>query len=437
MLFPESIEVAAGLVFIYLTMSMFATIANEAMEGLFKNRARNLEQGLMEILCDPLPPRKDGGRSDYLLHRYDMLKAFYDHTLITSLYRGHYIVPHKRKFWAAGQLPSYLPSGHFAVVLLDLVAAQGGQDSTGDLRLDTIMAGTRKIRNVRVAQMVQFAVNNSDGDVDKARQFLELWFNATMERAAGWYKRRTQKFTFFVALAACITLNVNTVVIADYLFLYPNVRKLELAQIETASASAPATSVEEDVGKLKTLNDIGLPLGWNRLTIATMQHLFNYSVSPAQDIRSSGTVKPAGFSGNVSAWPGVVAKWSSYLAGQAGEIYHGKADLADNFLVKLADMLTLFLGWVMTALAITLGAPFWFDVLGKLMVLRSTVKPKDDEPGPVSNGPTTLKSDSGAMPRLGSSGSYRYAAVAALPAPASDDQDMKMAIDPLLVPRED
>jgi hypothetical protein len=39
------------------------------------------------------------------------------------------------------------------------------------------------------------------------------------------------------------------------------------------------------------------------------------------------------------------------------------------------DTLRHIPGWLITALAATLGAPFWFDVLNRLMVLRSTVKP--------------------------------------------------------------
>jgi hypothetical protein len=38
------------------------------------------------------------------------------------------------------------------------------------------------------------------------------------------------------------------------------------------------------------------------------------------------------------------------------------------------------LGWLLTAAAISLGAPFWFDVLGKFMVVRSTVKPHEKSP---------------------------------------------------------
>jgi len=34
-------------------------------------------------------------------------------------------------------------------------------------------------------------------------------------------------------------------------------------------------------------------------------------------------------------------------------------------------------GWLVSALAISLGAPFWFDVLNRFVVLRSTVKPNE------------------------------------------------------------
>ena len=34
-------------------------------------------------------------------------------------------------------------------------------------------------------------------------------------------------------------------------------------------------------------------------------------------------------------------------------------------------------GWLITALAVSLGAPFWFDMLNKIMIVRSTVKPSE------------------------------------------------------------
>ncbi len=34
-------------------------------------------------------------------------------------------------------------------------------------------------------------------------------------------------------------------------------------------------------------------------------------------------------------------------------------------------------GWMLTAIAVSLGAPFWFDLLNKFMIVRSTVKPQE------------------------------------------------------------
>jgi hypothetical protein len=44
------------------------------------------------------------------------------------------------------------------------------------------------------------------------------------------------------------------------------------------------------------------------------------------------------------------------------------------------------LGWLVTALALSLGAPFWFDMLNKFMVVRSTIKPKEKSPDEPSKG---------------------------------------------------
>ena len=45
-----------------------------------------------------------------------------------------------------------------------------------------------------------------------------------------------------------------------------------------------------------------------------------------------------------------------------------------------------WLGWLLTALAISLGAPFWFDLLNKFIVIRSAVKPHEKSPEEESKG---------------------------------------------------
>ncbi len=44
-------------------------------------------------------------------------------------------------------------------------------------------------------------------------------------------------------------------------------------------------------------------------------------------------------------------------------------------------------GWAITAFAVSLGAPFWFDILNKFMVVRSTVKPAEKSPPEASKDP--------------------------------------------------
>jgi hypothetical protein len=46
-------------------------------------------------------------------------------------------------------------------------------------------------------------------------------------------------------------------------------------------------------------------------------------------------------------------------------------------------------GWLLTAMALSLGAPFWFDTLSRIMVIRSTVKPRGKSGDDASGDPST------------------------------------------------
>jgi len=41
-----------------------------------------------------------------------------------------------------------------------------------------------------------------------------------------------------------------------------------------------------------------------------------------------------------------------------------------------------WLGWVLTAIAVSLGAPFWFDMLDKFITIRSSVAGPENQPAP-------------------------------------------------------
>ena len=40
---------------------------------------------------------------------------------------------------------------------------------------------------------ILWALDNSDGDIVKARKQREAWYDSTMDRVSGWYKRQTHR----------------------------------------------------------------------------------------------------------------------------------------------------------------------------------------------------------------------------------------------------
>src|SRR5580692_7422161 len=99
------LEVAIGLVFIYLLLSLVCSAAKEGLEAFMKKRAIDLERGIRELLDDP-----EGTR---------LVKKLYEHPLIDGLFRGNFDSEKGGRFWS--RLPSYIPAPNFAVALIDVV----------------------------------------------------------------------------------------------------------------------------------------------------------------------------------------------------------------------------------------------------------------------------------------------------------------------------
>jgi hypothetical protein len=99
------LEVAIGITFIYLLLSLICTALNEGMASLFDKRGKNLLEGIKNLLNDP----KFTG----------LAQQVYNHGLIggISQYASN---PGKRT-----RLPSYMSPTSFSLALLDILAARG------------------------------------------------------------------------------------------------------------------------------------------------------------------------------------------------------------------------------------------------------------------------------------------------------------------------
>lgn len=284
----QVLEVVIGLTLIYLALSVGCSAVKEVIAALFALRAKTLEKAIRNML--------QNGSSDYT-------KRLFDHPLIAGT------AP-------PGQKPSYISSRLFAAALFDVVAPpNSGQPRT----TQSLRAGVSQIPDVKLRTLLLNSIDTAGGDIEKSRQKVEAWFDDTMQRVSGWYKRLAQQIIFGVGLALCLLINADTVMILKELWGDQAMRSAAVAQAaKRVQAGDPADSQGQALKQAMT--DVRAfqtpPIGWSRAK------------------------------GDVRAIP---------------------SELGEGALKALGILLSSF--------AIMMGAPFWFDMLNNLINLRSSGNP--------------------------------------------------------------
>lgn len=317
----DFIDVGIGTALLFLFMSLIATALRELIENWMKSRSRDLERGIKELLQED----KNTGATATL----------YNHPLISSLYKGTYGEKD-------GDLPSYIPRQNFSAAILDIIAKAsetGAPLSFG--RLTQALANTPTPNAVE--RVVLTTLSSAKSDLDAVRTALEDWYDGTMDRVSGWYTRRTGKILFALGLLAAILLNVDAITVVERLTRDKTLRAAMVAQAEKVIPANPtqpeAGTAAGSFAKLTSdFQQIGFPIGW---------------------VSHDGALRP----GPQLCRPALPSK---------AEDLPGTTCDATGL-----NIVPIFFGWVITALAIMLGAPFWFDVLNKFMIIRSTIKPKE------------------------------------------------------------
>ncbi len=333
----DVLEVAIGLIFVYLLLSVICSAVNETIEAWLKKRGADLERGIRELLHEP--------------EGTGYVQKLYNHPLVYGLFKGDYMPRLIKKgcYPSSSNLPSYIPSGNFALALMDVVLPATSDTLSGAARATTppppasaavsaatptaapASPGTPAAPLKPFRDAIAKIENNSDlrkalltlvdaagDDVSKARQNIEAWYNSTMDRVAGWYKRRVQVIILCLGFFVAVIVNVDTITIGKSLSHSQALRSSLVGVVQEYAKNQPQKPYDDPrvTAKLDEIRKLGLPIGWNRdeLDGLTIWHL----------------------------------------------------------IIKV-------IGWSLTAIAISLGAPFWFDLLNKFMVARSTIKPAEKE----------------------------------------------------------
>jgi hypothetical protein len=222
----------------------------------------------------------------------------------------------KYKKWK--RKPSYLSPDLFALAFLDVVSRQEGisGDSAKPVESVTQLAQSDRVNSNLGVQLESIVAEASTSPV-RLRMGIEKWFDDSMQRVSGWYTRVARWITLFIAIALTLGLNASALRIADRLSEQPAVRAAVVAEAEKeVESSTKDEAAKNTEGAYSRLAALGLPILW----------------------------------------------------------------AAENAPNEKEEWVEAIAGWLITILAISLGAPFWFDALNKLSNLRAAGK-KPEEPG--------------------------------------------------------
>jgi hypothetical protein len=399
------LEVAIGLIFVWFLLSMLVSTVQEAISNVFQWRGKGLEAAVRGLLDDPGIQKK---------LQIPLGDKFYDHPLIRSLSID--ISKHR---------PSYIPTGQFAEVVLDLIVQAGTDESPlkkaadrAEKRIDDleekISQAARKefdalieavqataeaksfneaaIKSIdeqsqalvekfpqlepavlelksaltfpplvtqlgagiealaesspQLKQTMDILVNraiqntrDADQALAKARQNIENWFDNSMQRLSGTYKRRVQMVAFTIGILVALILDVDSLSIAKTLWFDQSVRSMIVSQAQTATQTGPQGTGQQGVGQIiDQLDALQIPIGWT--------------------VINQGE-----------------AVCTSYLGFRATRcVYPGGLTDTANKLFKPSAALSL-LGILITGIAAAQGAPFWFDILSKLVNMKASTVP--------------------------------------------------------------
>ena len=190
-----------------------------------------------------------------------------------------------------------------------------------------------------LAQQVRRKTESVQNDLVDFQAEVEAWYNRCQDRAAGVYRRNARGISMLIGVFLAIASNADTFHIIHSLSSDDVLRGAIVSAAErTVADNAPPAGQPLDTESLRrqvdpALNELGLPIGWT------------------------------GDRWQKQLYP------TPYCAPTVPESEPCKRP---SFALWLWIRFRIVLGWFVTGIAISMGAPFWFDLLGKVVNIRNS-----------------------------------------------------------------
>lgn len=363
MLNSSILDIVIGLIFIYLLYSLLATIIQEIIASQFAFRAKILERAVFRMLEDEnkfaskfrsvwylFKKTGNGGAKNSITYEY------YKHPLILFLGESD----------CRGK-PAYINKETFSKVIVDLL--RGKDVAPGDdiklLIQKSLDSQSTNWGNSRISDQTLSYLKSiwadANGDVGKFKHHLESWFEETMDRASTWYKKHIQFVLFFIGLAISIAFNVDTLKIIERLEKDPKLREQLVQQANAFQEAHPDLDKKLLIQQAENNKFLA-----QKNKIQVNDSLRNKELGDSLQLANYLALK--------SKRDELLDQASTLIRNDINSVHHSlglgwEAYDSSSFL----NIFYSLTGWMVSALALSLGAPFWFDLLNRLMKLRGSV----------------------------------------------------------------
>jgi hypothetical protein len=351
-----ALEVSLGLIFTFLIFSTVCSGLNEGIQRVLNSRGKALFDAINGLIGD-----------------VQMASDFWQHDLITGLMATRsgtakatkgdanaYIAAVNQLGKAVGSkvdpsqtptlkerrtLPSYIAPSTFSAVVLDLLrvssAAGGSSTDSGSAPAKGAGGGAgtgptgggagQPAKGTLEARLEALGLPSplaaAGADLEMVETNVEKWFNDAMDRLSGWYKRYVIYFLLGLAVAVTIGFNVNSIRIATELWSQPQLQAAITA--EAQATTTPTSTTAAASSRASTVDDL--------------QSASSTNVPAMKKALSDAETLPLGW---------------------------GTVNQPSN-----VGWATAIIGWLITIVAISFGAPFWFDLLTRMNSLSLSGPP--------------------------------------------------------------
>jgi hypothetical protein len=203
--------------------------------------------------------------------------------------------------------------------------------------IESLKATIEKMPDSKLKDALLSLGSQAGKDIDKLRMGVATWFDDSMDRLSGAYKRQIKLISFLIGLCVAVGFNADTIKVADTLW-------------KDGALRAQMVSAADELAKQKLTSQQSAPDSYKAL------------LAEINDTQSSLRMLPIG-------WGCEAKKFDDKNL----EIKPSWAVQFDCTEAKSAVRISLLqiIGWLLTAGALSFGAPFWFDLLNKFINIRN------------------------------------------------------------------